>query len=157
MPIALHMARIIDPNTDTRPQAMPAGDYLLWQRWLPTVRHNIATLWTDVPLRHDNPPPPDADPITRYWWRTNALRADAIARTRSDNWWLIEVHAGDPAEALGHLAAYTAAWYAEPPQPNAPVTPILITDTNHPTYQQAAARAGILYWHITAYETPSPP
>jgi hypothetical protein len=107
------------------------------------------TLWADVPLA-DTPPPPDTAPnIDLYWWRTNALRADLIAHTVTGNWWIIELHAGDPTEALGHLITYRAQWLADPPTPNAQPTAILVTDTHRPEFTRAAALANITYWHIT--------
>lgn len=158
MPIRLDLARPIDPtNLPTRPQAMPHGDAMLWTRWAPAIANQIARLWADVPMTPDDNEPPLDDPTRRAWWRATAKRADAIAQTHAGTWWIIELHLGDPAEAIGRLAAYIATWYADPKFRTLDMVPILVTNTLDLAHQRSAARHGILYWHVPTPPTTPPP
>ena len=140
------------PDFVGRPPGLSRNDLLLWQHWIPTVRHQISRAYFNVRLGVGKPAPSTGDPtMDRLWIELTQKRADAVL-VATPEVWIVELRDTAELSSLGRLAAYGVLWAQDPVLPGL-VRLLLVTNQPDPDLAAAAAAIGIIYTPITIPES----
>jgi len=89
-----------------RPTRSSKKDAEIWERWLPTIRDKILTMWFDVGLGSGAQAPAYATEKEAEMWLYNTQkRADVLIETQ-DEVWIVELRDNAQASAVGRLLLY---------------------------------------------------
>lgn len=131
------------PNTwNGRPQSMPVGDWVVWQRFLTKFRYDWPEYAYDVELEGSSQAAPDVDPtMRRTWARMIAKRIDVLA-FRPAGVTIIEARTRATWQSLGQIIGYRYLLQKQQPQLTIEACAI-VTDYMDPQIVEIANANGI--------------
>lgn len=132
------------PDFTGRPARMSPEDFEIWQRWWPSIRHNVIAAYFDVGLGlpDELPPSNDADQLLG-WIKNTQKRADAILE-RPQDVLLVELRFNAQLNAIGRLFGYQLLLEEDNPF-NKAIIPLLVTNRRDSEIEKAALRLRIAY------------
>lgn len=142
--MSLYLGPEFLPTWNGYPPRMSDEDYRIWQRWYPTIRHQVLRMWFDVGLGAGKPIPEGTTADLAFMWTRNTQkRADVIIEV-AEQIWLVEIRFAAQPNAIGRLLLYLDLLEDDNPWTK-PLRAILVTDQEDPEVRRSAEIRGIQY------------
>lgn len=142
------MSTVLGPRFDHsftgRPAHMSPEDRQIWERWWPTIRHQIKDLYFDVRVgKGKEAPLGEPENFRKMWTDLTQKRIDVVL-TRPGEVWLVEIRFAASPNAIGRLLTYHMLWQDDPALPGK-VELYIVTNIHDEEVARASALAGITY------------
>lgn len=113
--MAIDLGRPFSPDYVGVPVGMPPADLQLWRRWRQRADFGVDAWYFNVRVGEGAGSPVDTTPaLASMWLQVTQKRIDVVGRGAT-NTWIIELHSGANASAVGRLQLYRLLWEANDP------------------------------------------